>query len=273
MKILIILNGKTSHKSILGFSTQFAHRAGEPPTILLSVKDQADQLLASADQALDAAREQLGIPEAQTMKLIGPPAEQIIRVVREGGFNLVILGFWTDSSIKRIWRKPVPFQVAEAVDCPILIVKGVVRPVQKILLCDSGAGKSSVLSRFILQLAELLEGEEEVTVLHVMSQISAGPGVRGKELRANAEELIREKTLEGKLLDYDVHVLSHPGLRPFPKVRHGLVVDEILAEARSEDYDLIVIGAHDTQTMKRLLLENIAEEILQQANRSVLVVR
>jgi nucleotide-binding universal stress UspA family protein len=184
-----------------------------------------------------------------------------------------VVGDWREASLTRMWRKPIPLLVAAVVNCPILIVKGATKPVKKILLCDSGAGKSSVLSRFILQLADLLEGEEEVTVLHVMSQISAGPGVRGKELRASADELIRERTLEGKLLDYDLHVLTHPGLRPYPKIRHGLVVDEILTEARSENYDLLVIGAHDTQSMKRLLLENLAEEILQKIDRPILIVR
>ena len=47
------------------------------------------------------------------------------------------------------------------------------------------------MRRFTTRLAEWLGGEEEVTVLHVMSQLSAGPGVRGQQLRAEAEAVNR----------------------------------------------------------------------------------
>jgi nucleotide-binding universal stress UspA family protein len=57
-----------------------------------------------------------------------------------------------------------------------------------------------------------------------------------------------------------------------PKVRHGLVVDEILAEAREGEYDLVVIGAHQPGKGRALLLDNIAKKIIQDINRSLLVV-
>jgi len=103
-------------------------------------------------------------------------------------------------------------------------------------LCDSGAEFPSALGRFTAQLANQLEAEEEVTVLHVMSQMSAGPSVHGQQLRAGVGELITEHTPEGRLLEADMEILKQPGIVPRPKVRRGLVVDEILAEARAGDY-------------------------------------
>ncbi len=129
------------------------------------------------------------------------------------------------------------------------------------------------MRRLITQLADLVRGEEEVTVLHVMSQISAWPGVPGKQLRANAEELIREHTPEGQLLERDLHLLERLKLRSIPKIRHGLVVDEILAEAREGDYDLVVIGSHQGRGWQRILLDDLAHQIIIEMDRPILVVR
>lgn len=58
-----------------------------------------------------------------------------------------------------------------------------------------------------------------------------------------------------------------------PNVRHGRVVDEILAESRAEDYDLVVIGAHRGEGWRRILLDDLAQQLITQIDRPVLVVR
>ncbi|MBN1668632.1 MAG: universal stress protein, partial [Anaerolineales bacterium] len=155
---------------------------------------------------------------------------------------------------------------------PVLIVPGNGRPIQRILLCDSGAGNAPLLNRLTTQVAKVIAGEEEITVLHVMSQISAGPGIRGTQLRADAETLMAEHAPEGELLAEDLRALQHPGLHPHPKVRHGMVVDEILAEASSGDYDLVIIGARRGERWQRLLLADLARKIIAQIDRPLLVV-
>lgn len=113
---------------------------------------------------------------------------------------------------------------------------------------------------------------QEMTLLHVMSQMVAAPGVPGWELRAEAAELMERHTREGKLLQQDLAALQ--GVIPHiqPRVRHGLVVDEIVAEADEGDYDLVVIGAHQGEGWARLLLDDITSQIMSQTDRSVLVV-
>ena len=164
-------------------------------------------------------------------------------------------------------------QVIEHAPCPVIIAKGEIGPLRRILLCDSGAMRPSVLNRFATQFVDLLKSKVEITVLHVMSQISAGPGVSGRQLRASAEELIQAHTPEGDFFARDLQTLEHLPVRSSPKVRHGLVVDEILAEARSGDYDLVVIGDYQGQGWGRLLLENLAHQIVVRIDRPVLVVR
>jgi nucleotide-binding universal stress UspA family protein len=106
-----------------------------------------------------------------------------------------------------------------------------------------------------------------------MSQMTAQPGIQGRQLRADAEELIAENSPEGKLLQQDIRSLSRSGIQPRPRVRHGLVVDEILAEARAGDYDLVIIGARHANGPQYILLDDLAQRIVSRLDRAVLVVR
>ena len=62
-------------------------------------------------------------------------------------------------------------------------------------------------------------------------------------------------------------------LRLHAKVRHGLIVDEIADESRSDDYDLVVIGAHRDEGLPRFLLDDLAHELVLDVDRAILVVR
>jgi nucleotide-binding universal stress UspA family protein len=274
MRILIATDGSPDAEVALHLGSYLwrGRLAEEPPTILTVVKRRASR--SRADAILASARDALQIPEARTKIRIGHAAEEILREAKEGSYDLLIVGESREyGPITRLREGSMASRMAEHAPCPVLVAKGRTGPICHILLCDSGAPSRPILNRFTAQLAELLEGEEEITVLHVMSQISAGPGVRGKELRASAEELIEKHTLEGELLEQDLRILEKPHIHPHPKVRHGLVVDEILEEARSGDYDLVVIGAHPGEGWQRILLDDLAREIILHLDRPVLVVR
>jgi nucleotide-binding universal stress UspA family protein len=257
MRILIAIDCSPQAGATLRLAAHLlqAHLADDPPVLLTVIRREADYPLAEA--SLARACQSLNVPNLQALTRVGRPDHEILQE------NLTAT------------------RVAEQARCPVFIAKGRVGPIRRILLCDSGARSplatsrlnTPLLDRFIAGLADLLDGEEEVTVLHVMSQISAGPGVRGKQLRADVEELIAENTPEGELLKQDIQTLSRPGIHPRPKVRHGLVVDEILEEARSGDYDLVVVGAHGGEGWQRLLLDDLAHEIMLLMDRPILVVR
>ena len=68
---------------------------------------------------------------------------------------------------------------------------------------------------------------------------------------------------------------SHSGLgvQVTPKVRHGLVLDEILKEASIGDYDLVIIGAHQPQGLPAFLLDDLAQKIVTNIDRPVLIIK
>ena len=60
-----------------------------------------------------------------------------------------------------------------------------------------------------------------------------------------------------------------------PRLRHGLVVEEILGELEDPEYGLLVLGAHSAAGRGRLLevlLDDITEQLIAKSPCSVLVV-
>ena len=273
MRILIVPNGKFPIEDILNFSKQFVRCASEPPTLLTILNPMVDRPPCQNNTIANQARKYFGDQYLHTKTRLGQPVDEVIDEIQDGSYNLVIVGERQNRLVTRFCRTSTAIRIAELATCPVIVVKGKSGPIQRILMCDSGNKASQLLNRFTSQLADVLPSEEEVTVLHVMSQISAGPGVRGGQLRAEADKLIEEHTPEGKLLEQDAQILEQLSVQPIPKVRHGLVVDEIMAEARDGDYDLIVIGAYISQGWSRFFLDDLAHKILTRMDRPVLVVR
>ena len=272
MRILIVATCLSKLGNLLDFSAQLVNRIDQAPTVLLVAAQSREipglERLVGEIKALD------GYKNAIVEVRRGPIAEAVRREMAAHRHHLVVLDEQpSTTSLARRWRKSVAAQIVEHTRCPVLLVRGENRVIQRILLCDSGGENSPLLSRLTAQFADLLAGEESITVLHVMSQISAGPGVVGKQLRAEAPELIAAHTPEGVLLEQDLRVLAKSQVYTHPKVRHGLVLDEILTEVHSGDYDLIVIGAHKSIGWQRFLLDNLAQKIIAKINLPILVVK
>ena len=297
MSILIATNGSAQAEAALQLGAQIARTGSVPLTILTVVKQEANPPTASVDALLSQACERVKpqFAEVRTKMRTGHPATEIVREADEGKYAMAIVGQRpTRNLLARFLFGSTAIRVVEHAPCPVIIAKGSIRPLERVLLCDSGsqdpiAGLSapsvpgtkqansksypSVLSRFVDLPAPVLADGGEIVVLHVMSQMSAGPGVKGKQLRSEAQELISERAPEGELLRRDVQALKGLGIRAYPKVRHGLVVEEILDEVRTEDYDLVVIGAYRGEGWQRILLDDLTHRLVVELTRPVLVVR
>lgn len=297
LRILIATNGSARAEAALHLGAQIATRSRDPLTILTVVKHEGDPRTASVkvllSQACDMVEPQY--TEVQTKVRTGHPATEIVREAADGKYALAIVGQRSNRHlVTRFLFGSTAIRVVEHAPCPVIVAKGRIRPLQRVLLCDSGgqdpfAGLSavsnprrmqgtsrsnpSVLSRFMDLPSRLLENGGEIVVLHVMSQMSAAPGVKGGQLRSEAEELITERAPEGRLLRRGIQALADLGIRAHPKVRHGLVVEEILDEVRTEDYDLVVIGAYRGEGWQRILLDDLTHRLVIELDRPVLVLR
>jgi nucleotide-binding universal stress UspA family protein len=292
MPVLVAIDGQSHTEAAVRLGAQIARRGREPLAILTVIKHEADRPPAPVDAILARACEivQPHFPDVRTRVRIGHPATEIVREAEEGNYDLVIVGERPKRNLMaRFLLGSTAVRVVEHAPCPVIVAKGKIRLIQHILLCDSGSEDPSVglpsaalgaggvgpsiLSRFTELPVDLLDGAGEMVVLHVMSQMSAGPGVKGRQLRSSTEVLIEEQAPEGELLQRDIEAMDSLGIRARAKVRHGLVVEEILEEVHSEDYDLVVIGAYRGQGWQRILLDDLAHRIVVELDRPVLVLR
>ena len=240
----------------------------EPPTVMTVVEREVDL---REDEAITAkAVQQLALcgAEARTHIGEGSPAGAIVREAKRGDYDLVVVGEYSPyGELGQLAKGSTTWRVVEGVPCSVLIAKGRISPIRRILVCDSGVGDSPALGYMTARLAEALDGEQEVTALHVVPEKGAGPHGGGR--RAHAEG----GAPEGERRAYDPGTLEIAGHEPRPLVRHGHVVDEVVAEAREGEYDLVIIGAHRQQGWRRLLSENLAFKIAAGLDRPVLVAR
>lgn len=208
---------------------------------------------------------------AQKQIRTGQTAVEIVKEAEHGHYDLIVVGERPEHNLMKRLLGPTAERVIAHMPCPVLIARQEIPAISNLLLCEGGRDPS-LLERMIDRLAPLLQVNNKLTVLHVMSQIVAAPGVAGWELRASADELIAKHTREGELLAHDATVLKQLPINLQTKVRHGLIVDEVLAEARDGGYDLVVIGAHQGAGWERFLLDDLAHQIVTKIDASVLVV-
>jgi len=276
MKILMATGGSAHSEEALQFGVDLltAIKTQRISTILTVIKYETDRLRAEEILQHACTLVEPICDQIITKIRLGHPAEEILKETEEDNYSLVLIGERQHHGlVTRFLLGSTAQRVVEHAPCPVIIAKGKIGPVKKILLCDSGIDSPSLLGRFTSQMPGLITGQEEITVLHVMSQMSAGPGVPGKQLRAAAEELIFEHAPEGNLLKQDLQTLARLSVNPRPKVRHGLVVDEIIAESYEGDYDLVVMGAHGHKGLADAVMGSTSRRVLRRCPTPVLVVR
>jgi nucleotide-binding universal stress UspA family protein len=274
MRILIAITGAQTCDAVLQLGMEVGRLTDKMPTLLTVIRRESHRAQVAA--TLKDAYQTLSdtVSELRTEVRVGTPSREILREIELGEYEMVIVGnpecrpFMT-----RFVMGVTVDRVVHHAPCSVMIAKGRIRPIKHILICDSGVESPSLLERFVSRMRPLVRRDVDVTVLHVMSQMSAGPGVKGTQLRADAEELMREHTHEGELLQRDIDMLRSIHVDSHPKVRHGFVVEEIVEEANSSDYDLVVIGAGWRLGWQKMLLDDLGDQIISQVCLPVLVLR
>lgn len=268
MAILIAVNGNEQKATAVTWGRLLIQITGSAPTLVTVIKHEAERpqrqaLLESAAQMLNDT-----VPVIPIKIATGRITEEIVRETETGHYDLLVVGLrpfppfikhFLGSGIERILQQTA---------CPVLIAKNRPTSLRRILICEGGRAPT-LLKRLITQLPALITNGTEIKVLHVMSQILVDPAKVGWELQADASTLIEKHTPEGELLQQDVQLLAVGPVPVETQVRHGLVVNEILTEARNGRYDLIVIGRHQGSGW---WLADLMNQIVTQADRSVMVI-
>ncbi|MCB8945218.1 MAG: universal stress protein [Ardenticatenaceae bacterium] len=271
MRILVATGGANHSDTAVLHGAHIAQYTHSSLTLLTVIRHEDDKQQAAAilTRAASLAAQQAITAEKRVR--VGQVAAEIIKEANSGNYDLLVVGERQTHGFMTRFFGPTADRIIAHMPCPIIIAhQGHAAP-KRLLLCEGGRDPS-LLARVIGRLTPLLTASQELTVLHVMSQMAAAPGITGWELQADAGTLMAQHTREGELLERDAQTLQMLPVHLQTKIRHGLVVEEILAEASGGDYDLVIIGAHQGSKWERFLLDDLAHRIVTKSNTSILIV-
>ena len=270
MRILLCTNGSSHSARALEMGVCVAQKAASDVDILVVAEHDREEEARRMAEAAAADLETARIP-VTIHRRTGGMAEEVVRQAKAAPYDLVIIGSRGRRGIVKLLLGSVALHVTGHAPASVLVVKGRTRDLKRFLVCSSAGPVSEHTVRFAGRLARALEAS--VTLLHVMSQLPLAEDAVLEDLEASAEELIKCGSREGVHLGQMRDLLAAEGVAARAVARHGLVLDEITAEARQDQYDLLVIGAHVTPGLNARLVDDLSANILLAANRPVLVVR
>lgn len=229
-------------------------------TTILAVAENPDageKLRASFNSQLENGL----IEQADLHIRFGDAVEQIAVEKAESLYDMVLLSGKAPSPARRL---PNPYSktrnpdktletLLQSADTPILIVKGMREPIQRILICTAAGepGKSDVKvgGRLARQIGA------SVTLLYVVREGQEPSALTRSHLERAA------RTLRG--LEVECKVEFRQAESP---------VAGILAESESGDFDLIVLGSHGPRSKSRFRVNDVTLEVLTETSRPVLIV-
>ena len=271
MKILLCTDGSADATRAAQFGLRLARRGVDALQVLGVIEDgeDAERLIRNALAALETELLASGVVFETNMRR-GHAAEQILDEAAAWGADLIVIGRLGRRGLTRLIMGGTAARIIQYARCSVLLVKGQRSALQRILVCTAG-GEPGLHD---VEVAGRLAAQTQaaVTVLHVMSQVTLTEKDYKSELEAPADDLIARHTREGVHLETALNMLKSWGVSGVARVRHGLVVDEIAAEARDGNYDLLVIGAHLARGLLRWLLDDVTAHVLEETQIPILVV-
>lgn len=154
---------------------------------------------------------------------------------------------------------------------PILYVRQVRLPLKKMLVCLGGLGYGMTVENFAIRVGAVEKAD--VTLLHVAPPVDLDYPVARAE-REHWQDLIHTDTLTGAILRRALDTARAAGLRAEFKARQGDVVEQILAEMKEGDYDLVCMGSpYSAHGLRQMYAANVTDEVAESARCPILTAR
>ena len=203
---------------------------------------------------LQEARKNLGsgLAAVEVLNLPIPIAQAVTHAVERKPFDLVILGFQFSEDL------PLVEGILQSGEHHLLLVPAPQpsAPINAVISVTSGEpGKDDVL--FAGRLIRHLNAD--ATLLTVLPGSHQDPNLRPRT----------ERFING-----GIQTLALLGVPAAGKIREGNTVEEIIAEVKAGDHDLLVLGTPLMKSTGKISLDGVVGEVLSQVtDRAILVVR
>src|SRR6266581_3149092 len=178
----------------------------------------------------------------------GEPIREILDRTSKASYDLVIIGARWSGATGYYWRSQKTYEVIKAIQPPVLVAVGECKHLQRFLVCTGGKEFIERAIEFTGKLAAAVGAS--VTLLHVMAE---PPAIYSDlvRLEEDVDRLLASKSELGVNLLRQKKDLEALGVPAEVRVRHGIVIDQVFAEAGEGNYDLIVTGSSQARGLLR----------------------
>jgi nucleotide-binding universal stress UspA family protein len=269
MRMLLCCDGSPHTNTGVEYGARLARAVATSVDILAVAAQASDEPVRRIVAKAQADLHKAGIP-ITTHWAQGTLAEQVVQHTRSNRYDFVVIGSRGRRGFLRMVLGSVALYVSGRAPASVLVVKGRARDPSRLLICTAAGPWSDEIAAFSVRFAQALGAS--VKLLHVMSQLPLTYATPASDLEATAGELIECGAREGIHLARMLEMLSTGTQTAHAVVRHGLVLDEIVAEVKEGGYDMLIIGAHVTPGVSPRLLDNLSADILLSVDCPVMIV-
>ena len=173
--------------------------------------------------------------------------------------------------LRRLLLRRSFHQLMADIEGPIIYVPSACIPPTHILVCLGGLGYGVTAEELGLEIAAKVRSP--VTLLHVVPPIGLDYP-ESRAVRENLDRLTDTDTLLGNTLRMALEEARNKQLKADLKIRQGNVIEEILAELKEGDYDLVCMGSlYSAHGLRQIYAPNVTAEVAEVIGCPVLTVR
>lgn len=198
-------------------------------------------------------------------------AEQVIPERANSGDYITVVSPLGRPPLKRWLTGRSLRPLMEKIQVPILYVPQVSLPLKKMMICTGGLEYTESAESLAMQISKV--NHADVTILHVIPPTDLDyPSTR--EVREHLDDLADTDTLPGRNLRKALDMAKEAGLNAKAITRQGNIVEQILAEIKDGDYDLVCMGSpYSAHSLRQLYAPNVTAEVAEVVHCPVLTAR
>jgi nucleotide-binding universal stress UspA family protein len=271
MKILVCSDGSERSRRALASAAVIAAATKAEATILgiTEIEQGESELLKTLREEAAVFKEKEA--KLQIVSKFGDMVAEIVRQTRETIYDLVVIGAERRGSQEFFLPSTKAYSIAEAISPPLLVVPRSRPDLKRILICSGGGTYIDNAVRFTSKIAKQLSAG--ITLLSV---VAAPPAMHATLFRRqdDVEALLNSGSALGHNLRNEKELVERAGVPVTVRIRHGIVIDQILAEVEQSDYDLVVAGSWPVRDpWRNYVIGNVTRDIINRSDRPVLVIR
>jgi nucleotide-binding universal stress UspA family protein len=185
--------------------------------------------------------------------------------------QMLILGPFGRAQVRKLLVGKSFRKIMSAVTAPILYIPAMRVPLKRVLICMGGLDYSFAAEHLGLKVAQM--NQSSITLLTVVPPIDLDyPEAR--KIRDNWKNLVETDTTQGRSLREGLKMARETGLEARVTVRHGNIVEQILAEIKEGEYDLVCMGSqYSTKGLRQYYTPNITADVAESSVCPILTVR